>query len=155
MNDIKGIIEDVEKSDLVSDKVIKRVIDIIGQEKWQDIHDEESDICTTTGELIITIKGIVELEQKLEQTEKDLSDYQFNYPTIKALQKENAELKKKAENLQKYLDTQNCYRECAEVWGNLDKAKSLLAKWVELYKPKLKDFPKPPIQVDTEQFLKE
>ena len=38
-------------------------------------------------------KRIAELEQKLEQTEKDLADYQFNYPTIKELQKENAELK--------------------------------------------------------------
>ena len=38
-------------------------------------------------------KQIAELEQKLEQTEKDLADYQFNYPTIKELQKENAELK--------------------------------------------------------------
>lgn len=34
-----------------------------------------------------------ELERKLEQTEKDLADYQFNYPTIKELQKENADLK--------------------------------------------------------------
>ena len=40
-------------------------------------------------------KRITELEQKLEQTEKDLADYQFNYPTIKELEKENAELKKK------------------------------------------------------------
>ena len=38
-------------------------------------------------------KRIAELEDKLEQTEKDLADYQFNYPTIKELQKENAELK--------------------------------------------------------------
>lgn len=35
----------------------------------------------------------VELEQKLEQTEKDLADYQFNYPKIKELEKENEELK--------------------------------------------------------------
>ncbi len=67
MNDIKGIIEDVEKSDLVSDKVIKKVIEIIGQEKWQDINDEESDICTTTGELIITLKNIPYLEEELEE----------------------------------------------------------------------------------------
>ena len=40
-------------------------------------------------------KRIAELENKLEQTEKDLADYQFNYPTIKELQKENAELKEK------------------------------------------------------------
>ena len=39
-------------------------------------------------------KRIADLERKLEQTEKDLSDYQFNYPTIKELQKENADLKK-------------------------------------------------------------
>ena len=34
------------------------------------------------------------LERKLEQTEKDLADYQFNYPTIKELQEENERLKK-------------------------------------------------------------
>jgi hypothetical protein len=38
-------------------------------------------------------KRIAELERKLEQTENDLADYQFNYPTIKELQKENADLK--------------------------------------------------------------
>jgi chromosome segregation ATPase len=31
---------------------------------------------------------IMELEQKLEQTEKDLADYQFNYPKIKELEQE-------------------------------------------------------------------
>ena len=31
---------------------------------------------------------IMELEKKLEQTEKDLADYQFNYPTIKELEKD-------------------------------------------------------------------
>ena len=35
---------------------------------------------------------IADLEQKLEQTEKDLADYQFNYPTIKELEKENKTL---------------------------------------------------------------
>ena len=32
------------------------------------------------------------MEQRLEQTEKDLADYQFNYPTIKELEKENNRL---------------------------------------------------------------
>ena len=64
MNDLKGIIEDCNKSDLVSEKVIKKVIEIIGQEEWNDLHDENSDICTTMGELIITLKGIPELEGK-------------------------------------------------------------------------------------------
>ena len=67
MNDIKGIIEDVEKSSLVSSKVIKKVIKIIGQEEWNNIHDEESDICTTTGELIITLKGIAELDCQMNR----------------------------------------------------------------------------------------
>ena len=46
-------------------------------------------------------------------------------------------------------------KECAEVWGNLTKAKELLAKWVELFKPKGGNIPPTPIQVETEQFLKE
>ena len=35
------------------------------------------------------------------------------------------------------------------------KAKELLAKWVELYKPKSKTAIPTPIQVETEQFLSE
>lgn len=42
-------------------------------------------------------KQIKELEQKLEQTEKDLADYQFNYPTIKELEAEVKEWKDKAD----------------------------------------------------------
>ena len=73
MNDIKGIIEDAEKSSLVSDKVIKKVIKIIGQEEWNNIHDEESDICTTTGELIIALKGIAELEKENAELKEKIS----------------------------------------------------------------------------------
>lgn len=36
----------------------------------------------------------------------------------------------------------------------LTKAKELLSKWVELYKPKLEGYPITPIQKQTEQFLK-
>ena len=54
-------------------------------------------VCSGIGTALIVSrqleKRISELEEKLEQTEKDLADYQFNYPTIKELQKENAELK--------------------------------------------------------------
>ena len=67
MNDIKCIIEDVEKSNIVSTKVINNVINIIGQEEWNDLYDIENDICTTTGELIIALKGIVELNNKMKQ----------------------------------------------------------------------------------------
>ncbi len=38
-------------------------------------------------------KRIAELEQKLEQTEKDLADYQFNYPTIKELEAQIEKMK--------------------------------------------------------------
>ena len=88
---------------------------------------------------------------------------------IEQLEKENAELKEKLEDTEKARD---CWKDGSFDWRHkctsrkpfkatvkaqkrLIKAKALLAKWVELYKPKLEDFPKPPIQVDTEQFLKE
>jgi transcriptional/translational regulatory protein YebC/TACO1 len=74
MNDLKGIIEDCNKSDLVSDKIIKKIIEIIGQEEWQDLHDENNDICTTMGELIITLKGIAELEKE----NAELKEQQFS-----------------------------------------------------------------------------
>lgn len=38
---------------------------------------------------------IADLEQKLEQTEKELADYQFNYQKIKELEKENANLRER------------------------------------------------------------
>ena len=37
---------------------------------------------------------IAELEQKLEQTEKDLADYQFNYPKIKELEQQIEKMKR-------------------------------------------------------------
>ena len=99
MNDIKGIIEDVEKSSLVSDKVIKKVIKIIGQEEWNNIYDEESDICTTTGELIITLKSVAELEKENVEMKKQL-----------AKAKEQIEQMKCCENCHYYSRTyEHCY----------------------------------------------
>lgn len=46
-------------------------------------------------------KRIAELERKLEQTEKDLTDYQFNYPKIKDLEKENGKLLQRIIQLEK------------------------------------------------------
>lgn len=40
-----------------------------------------------------------------------------------------------------------------EMNKELNKAKELLAKWIELFKPKGGNIPPTPIQVDTEQFL--
>ena len=67
---------------------------------YQDRMDRETDITYFTGFNDGYEKGKeslaeenAELERKLEQTEKDLADYQFNYPTIKKLEKENTDLR--------------------------------------------------------------
>lgn len=68
----------------------------------------------------------------------------------KELEKENAELKEKyAKNI---TDCDICDTYCN---SQLTKAKDLLKQWVELFKPKGGNIPPTPIQVDTEQFLKE
>lgn len=109
MNDLKGIIEDCNKSDLVSDKIIKKIIEIIGQEEWQDLHDENNDICTTMGELIITLKGIADLEKENAELKADNDARKFamamSEKVEKQLREENAELKKEwQEQVQKATD---------------------------------------------------
>jgi hypothetical protein len=69
---------------------------------------------------------------------------------IKELQKENAELKEINTYTISQLNLDN-----GELIIELTKAKELLAKWVELFKPKGGNFPPTPIQVVTEQFLSE
>ena len=95
-------------------------------------------------------KRITELEQKLEQTEKDLADYQFNYPTIKELEKENAELKKKIGIYQKGM------------YDEIEKRDKKLTKAKEVIKSSVVLLTKPRTALDTktyimkaEQFLKE
>jgi hypothetical protein len=61
-------------------------------------------------------KENAELERRLEQTEKDLADYQFNYPTIKELQKENAELNKQIEKMK---CCENCKHSDTECEGHI------------------------------------
>ena len=128
MNDLKGIIEDCNKSDLVSDRVIKKAIEIIGQEEWQILHDENNDVCTTIGELIITLKEVAELEEQLVISEHDRehNDYELTevYKKVEVLEKENAELRKK------------CYKKAVKdyckVETQLTKAKELLKRFIEL-----------------------
>ena len=62
---------------------------------------------------------IAELEQKLEQTEKDLADYQFNYPKIKELEQENNKLLDvinnqdvKIADLEKQIEKMKCCEIC-------------------------------------------
>ena len=71
--------------------------------------------------------------------------------TKEELEKENAELKEKwQEQVQKATD--EGYARTLQTM-QLTKAKELLAKWVELFKPKSKIALPTPIQVETEQFL--
>ena len=69
---------------------------------------------------------IDELEQKLEQTEKDLADYQFNYPKLKELQKENAELRHINSVTLSQLNLDN-----GELIIELTKAKELLELFIQ------------------------
>ena len=71
-------------------------------------------------------KRIAELEQKLEQTEKDLADYQFNYPTIKELEKENAELKNRNQEL-----LESC-EGATMMYKDLQKAKGVIKKYLSI-----------------------
>ena len=98
-------------------------------------------------------KENAELEQKLEQTEKDLADYQFNYPTIKELQKENAELLEKLKNQKADYETyyKSCYNAQKKTEKQLTKAKELLKQWLQTSKASGCDNIN--IVTDTEQFL--
>lgn len=77
-----------------------------------------------------------ELEKEAKKKSQRIAD----------LEKENAELKERLAEVN--LNGNIVLRE-------LTKAKELLAKWVELYKPKLEGYPITPIQEQTEQFLEE
>lgn len=94
---------------------------------------------------------------------------------ISMLEKENAELKEQISNVRECFisassgddfEMAESAREVMEVLdipcyrhkdkrekSKLTKAKELLKKWVELYKPKLEGYPITPIQEQTEQFL--
>ena len=91
-----------------------------------------------------------ELERKLEQTEKDLADYQFNYPTIKELQKENAELKDDNKVM-----ADNYSKMEQKFYDNLTKAKEIIRELLNScfgYNSKTVNYE---VKVKAEQFLDE
>ena len=92
---------------------------------------------------------IMELEQKLEQTEKDLADYQFNYPTIKELENENAELKKELKDANEKVVHLACNQN-KDLKHKLTKATELL-KEAQGYIENIDDV----LYDEIEQFLKE
>lgn len=75
MNTLEGIIKDVEKCNLVSNKIIDKVRELIGQEKWNELYDEYDDTMTTTGELLITLKSLKPIEEDKSKVEKKASEY--------------------------------------------------------------------------------
>ena len=115
----------------------------------------------TKGELGIRIE--YDVEHDLFHPQNIYSD-EYITPTfveyVQKIEKENAELKAdldEKENTVHTLDVlhKEAVRKYGEVNDQLTKAKELLKQWVELFKPKGGNIPPTPIQVDTEQFLKE
>ena len=101
-----------------------------------------------------------EMKDKISMALKDpvlQQGFEIICQNLAELEKENAELKAK-----------NCWKTCEYAepksqWisqhiqdiERLTKAKELLAKWIELFKPKRGNIPPTPVQVETEQFLNE
>lgn len=79
MNDLKSIIEDVNKSDIIADKVIEKIIEKIGQEEWHLLHDEYSDIITTTGEVAISLRNLMYTEKENEQLKQQIEEMKNCY----------------------------------------------------------------------------
>ena len=124
-------------------------------------------------------KRIAELEHQL--THRNCLDCSNHSSKLRMrtleLEKENAELKEQISNVRECFisassgddfEMAESAREVMEVLdipcyrhkdkrekSKLTKAKELLKKWVELYKPKLEGYPITPIQEQTEQFLKD
>jgi hypothetical protein len=103
-------------------------------------------------------KGLISRNKFLEEERDKYRNMVFDKmeqheDEVKLLKKENAELKKQLEMSNKVYNDNLDYSYHIE--GQLTKAKKLLAKWVELFKPKNNIALPIPIQVDTEQFLNE
>ena len=81
-----------------------------------------------------------------------IGDYIYQFANIATAELEAQNIKD-CENFNKKM------KEIKEQWNKehcqLSKARELLKQWVELFKPKGGNIPPTPVQVDTEQFLKE
>ncbi len=131
---------------------ITEISEILGLGKPVDILK----LCATTDLFFQSLENrITELEKACEETQ-ELLDKQIEATYM--LDKENAELKNKLEH-RNCVDCSNhsskLRMRTLELEKECTKAKQLLAKWVELFKPKLEGYPITPIQEQTEQFLSE
>lgn len=93
-------------------------------------------------------KQIAALERKLEQTEKDLADYQFNYPKIKELEQTN-------NNLLDVINNQDV--KIADLEKQITKATELLNEFMRISKASDEDFEHDYSELigETEQFIKD
>lgn len=101
-------------------------------------------------------KENAELEKKVKILEGTMNLHEgILWNDLHKLEAKNKALKRKCENLQKYLDTQNSYRECAETWVKLTEAKEIINTMLGFmqtfgYSPSMDKF-----IAEAEQFLKE
>ena len=72
MNSLKGIRDDIEKSTLISKKVLGKIVELIGENTYQLLKNEHSDIMTTTGELAICLRSLEGLEKENEQLKQKI-----------------------------------------------------------------------------------
>lgn len=165
---------------IVRERVRLALIDVLEQRenRIEELEEENNEL---KGKLLLSdmvltdkTKRIKELENKLiEKVTLESLDVvsarmeelaKVNADLTARIEKQNADiltLKGLAERQRLWIEAlegQTPWKDIkdkSEVIGQLTKAKELLAKWVEYFKPKGGNIPPTPIQVDTEQFLKE
>lgn len=127
---------------------LDKVSEILGLNKPVDILR----LCAVTDEYLRPIeKRITELEKENAELKERHAEILEAFAS--ASSGDDFEMAESAREIMEILNIP-CYRH-GKVVSKLTKAKALLAKWVELYKPKSKTALPTPIQIDTEQFLKE
>jgi hypothetical protein len=110
----------------------KRKMSEVEQLAQEQFNTFKNRLCEILSEIEEEYKSVFIQGYAKGETDEKFRTKQVVTRHIAELEKENAELKKKVENLQKYLDTRNCYRECAETWQKLTEAKKLLKQFLEV-----------------------
>ena len=156
-----------EKKDEMKNRISLALKDPILQQGFEIICKENATLKVDYGCLEDAHNVLNELYEKLEKENERLT---VSYETLKLhdeeeigmLKSENAKLKETLKTYNGCGDWDNDFHTCRvylqheelQMYADqLTKAKELLAKWVELFKPKGGNIPPTPIQVETEQFL--
>ena len=127
-------------------KKLKQTVDYFGH--WYDVIGEEN---------VAILEKSVNYIAELEQENAELKE---NYFYTRCIRSNCPYIHKVNRNCTKFgsFFTAVSNGDCPMMKNlnaniKLDKAKELLKKWVELYKPKVGNIPPTPIQVETEQFI--